>query len=95
MGLESETHFAMGAHAINEAVGAVFEEETIFCINHYIGKEMAPNRSARARASYYDKAGGLRDMLQNHLVQLLCLVAMKPPFDLSQRDIKAFEAGER
>ncbi|MEL6363697.1 MAG: glucose-6-phosphate dehydrogenase [Pseudomonadota bacterium] len=34
------------------------------------------------RASYYDTAGALRDMVQNHLLQLLCLVAMEPPFDL-------------
>jgi glucose-6-phosphate 1-dehydrogenase len=31
------------------------------------------------RADYYDKAGALRDMVQNHMVQLLCLVAMEPP----------------
>ncbi|MEC7948975.1 MAG: glucose-6-phosphate dehydrogenase [Myxococcota bacterium] len=31
------------------------------------------------RGSYYDKAGALRDMVQNHLLQLLCLVAMEPP----------------
>lgn len=31
------------------------------------------------RASYYDGAGALRDMIQNHLLQLLCLVAMEPP----------------
>ncbi|MEL6966516.1 MAG: glucose-6-phosphate dehydrogenase [Pseudomonadota bacterium] len=31
------------------------------------------------RAGYYDKAGALRDMVQNHLLQLLCLVAMEPP----------------
>jgi len=32
-----------------------------------------------ARGAYYEEAGALRDMLQNHLVQLLCLVAMEPP----------------
>lgn len=32
-----------------------------------------------ARAGYYEKSGALRDMVQNHLVQLLCLVAMEPP----------------
>ncbi len=32
-----------------------------------------------SRAGYYDKAGALRDMVQNHLLQLLCLVAMEPP----------------
>ena len=31
------------------------------------------------RAAYYDKAGALRDMVQNHMLQLLCLVAMEPP----------------
>lgn len=31
------------------------------------------------RAGYYDKAGALRDMVQNHILQLLCLVAMEPP----------------
>ncbi len=32
-----------------------------------------------SRGGYYDKAGALRDMVQNHLLQLLCLVAMEPP----------------
>jgi glucose-6-phosphate 1-dehydrogenase len=31
------------------------------------------------RAAYYDRSGALRDMVQNHLLQLLCLVAMEPP----------------
>jgi glucose-6-phosphate 1-dehydrogenase len=35
------------------------------------------------RASYYDRAGALRDMLQNHLLQLLALVAMEPPLELT------------
>ena len=34
------------------------------------------------RVSYYDKAGALRDMVQNHMLQLLCLVAMEPPSSL-------------
>jgi len=34
------------------------------------------------RASYYDNAGALRDMVQNHLLQLLCMVAMEPPATL-------------
>jgi glucose-6-phosphate 1-dehydrogenase len=36
-----------------------------------------------ARAGYYEKSGALRDMVQNHLLQLLCLTAMEPPTDLS------------
>ena len=34
------------------------------------------------RASYYQEAGALRDMVQNHMLQLLCLVAMEPPYSL-------------
>lgn len=106
------------AQAINEAVGAVFEEEAIFRIDHYLGKETVQNLlvlrfmnslfepvwnanaidhieitvaeaiGAGGRASYYDKAGALRDMVQNHLLQLLCLVAMEPPLDLSPDTVR-------
>ncbi|WGL53054.1 glucose-6-phosphate dehydrogenase [Nocardioides sp. BP30] len=37
---------------------------------------------AGARAGYYDRSGALRDMVQNHLLQLLCLVAMEPPIEI-------------
>jgi len=40
---------------------------------------VAETIGAGARASYYDTAGALRDMVQNHMLQLLCLVAMEPP----------------
>ena len=40
------------------------------------------------RASYYDRAGALRDMVQNHLLQLLCLVAMEPPLSLGEADLR-------
>jgi glucose-6-phosphate 1-dehydrogenase len=40
------------------------------------------------RAGYYDGVGALKDMLQNHLLQLLCLVAMEPPVSLGQRDLR-------
>src|SRR5262249_6510446 len=40
------------------------------------------------RAGYYDGVGALKDMLQNHLLQLLCLVAMEPPVSLSERDLR-------
>jgi glucose-6-phosphate 1-dehydrogenase len=40
------------------------------------------------RAGYYDHAGALRDMLQNHLLQLLALVAMEPPAGLDERDLR-------
>jgi glucose-6-phosphate 1-dehydrogenase len=40
------------------------------------------------RAGYYDHAGALRDMVQNHLLQLLALVAMEPPTGMGQRDLR-------
>ena len=40
------------------------------------------------RASYYDSAGALRDMIQNHLLQLLCLISMEPPITFSERDFR-------
>ena len=102
-------HSLESATAINEAIGAVFDESQVFRIDHYLGKETVQNlmalRFANAllepvwrnghvdhvqisvcetlgvenRGAYYDRAGATRDMLQNHLLQLLCLVAMEPP----------------
>ncbi|MFJ4063819.1 glucose-6-phosphate dehydrogenase [Pseudomonas sp. NPDC089996] len=102
-------HSLASATAINEAIGAVFDEFQVFRIDHYLGKETVQNlmalRFANAllepvwrngqvdhvqisvcetlgvenRGGYYDRAGATRDMLQNHLLQLLCLVAMEPP----------------
>ncbi|MHB9847858.1 glucose-6-phosphate dehydrogenase [Streptomyces krungchingensis] len=40
------------------------------------------------RAGYYDHVGALKDMVQNHLLQLLCLVAMEPPITLGERDLR-------
>jgi glucose-6-phosphate 1-dehydrogenase len=40
------------------------------------------------RADYYDHAGALRDMVQNHLLQLLALLAMEPPTSLGERDLR-------
>ena len=40
------------------------------------------------RAGYYDGVGALKDMVQNHLLQVLCLLAMEPPISLSERDLR-------
>ncbi|HEX3516087.1 MAG TPA: glucose-6-phosphate dehydrogenase [Trebonia sp.] len=40
------------------------------------------------RAVYYDGVGALKDMVQNHLLQLLCLIAMEPPVTLGERDLR-------
>ncbi|HEX8505791.1 MAG TPA: glucose-6-phosphate dehydrogenase [Hymenobacter sp.] len=40
------------------------------------------------RSGYYDGAGALRDMIQNHLLQLLCLVAMEPPVNFTADEVR-------
>jgi glucose-6-phosphate 1-dehydrogenase len=40
------------------------------------------------RAAYYDGVGALRDMIQNHLLQIMCLVAMEPPVGMGERDLR-------
>jgi glucose-6-phosphate 1-dehydrogenase len=112
-------HDLASSREINEAVGAVFPEDRIFRIDHYLGKEAVQNllalRFANAffepiwhrggidhvqitvaekigvegRGDYYDGAGALRDMVQNHLLQLLCLVAMEPPTSLDKDTVRA------
>ena len=41
-----------------------------------------------SRGDYYDKSGALRDMVQNHLLQLLCLLAMEPPVNLGADSVR-------
>jgi len=106
------------AQQVNAAVGRVFEESSIFRIDHYLGKESVQNllvtRFANTfleplwnsrwvdhvqitvsesigvgdRGSYYDRSGALRDMVQNHLLQLLCLVAMEPPTYVDRETVR-------
>ena len=50
--------------------------------NHYVDHiqiTVAETVSVGGRGAYYDRAGAMRDMVQNHLMQLLCLIAMEPP----------------
>lgn len=49
---------------------------------------VAEELGIEGRGAYYDKSGALRDMVQNHLLQLLCLVAMEPPARLDQDAIR-------
>src|SRR6266446_2262174 len=58
---------------------------------HYIDQVQitaAETLGVEGRAGYYEGAGALRDMVQNHLLQLLCLVAMEPPTDLGADSIR-------
>ena len=48
----------------------------------------AETLGVEGRAGYYDKSGALRDMVQNHLLQLLCLIAMEAPTDLRADSIR-------
>ena len=41
-----------------------------------------------SRAGYYDKAGALRDLIQNHMLQLLCHVAMEPPVSFTAEEVR-------
>jgi glucose-6-phosphate 1-dehydrogenase len=49
---------------------------------------MAETLGVEGRGGYYESAGALRDMVQNHLLQLLCLVAMEPPVDLRPESVR-------
>jgi glucose-6-phosphate 1-dehydrogenase len=102
-------HDLASAQQLNRQISEVFQEEQIYRIDHYLGKEtvqnilvfrfangiwepiwsrryidsvqivVAESLGVEDRAAYYDNAGALRDMLQNHMMQLLTLVAMEPP----------------
>ncbi|MBU0774466.1 MAG: glucose-6-phosphate dehydrogenase, partial [Alphaproteobacteria bacterium] len=94
---------------VNDGIGALFEEDQIFRVDHYLGKETVQNLLAlrfgnlmfeplwnatgidhvqitvgetvglEGRVSYYDGVGALRDMVQNHMLQILSIIAMEPP----------------
>jgi glucose-6-phosphate 1-dehydrogenase len=57
------------------------------CIDH-VQITVAESVGLEDRWNFYDKAGQMRDMVQNHLLQILCLLAMEPPADLSADSIR-------
>lgn len=111
-------HDLESSKVINDELGEVYNENQLFRIDHYLGKETVQNLIAlrfannlfasqwdqnhishveisvaesvgiEGRWGYFDKAGQVRDMVQNHLLQLLCLIAMDPPSDLSADSIR-------
>lgn len=106
------------SRAINAEVLKFFNEEQIYRIDHYLGKDTVQNILAlrfsnrifmplwdsnhidhiqitvaesvgvEGRSGYYDNYGALRDMIQNHLMQLLCLIAMEPPCSLEANSVR-------
>jgi glucose-6-phosphate 1-dehydrogenase len=102
-------HDLRSARELNEIVNDVFPEESVFRIDHYLGKEtvqnilalrfannhyepiwnshyvdhvqitMAEDIGLAGRAGYYDGIGAARDVIQNHLLQLLALTTMEEP----------------
>jgi len=108
----------VSSNQVNDQVAQYFNEQQIYRIDHYLGKETVLNlldlRFANAlfasqwdnrsidhvqitvaeevgiegRWGYFDQAGQMRDMLQNHLIQILTLVAMDPPLSLDADAIR-------
>ncbi|MEV5894989.1 glucose-6-phosphate dehydrogenase [Nonomuraea fuscirosea] len=64
--------------------------EPIWNSSHIAEVEIVWNETLalEGRAGYYDGTGALKDMVQNHLLQVLCLVAMEPPLSLGERDLR-------
>ena len=111
-------HDLESSRAINAEVAEVFEENRVFRIDHYLGKETVQNLLALRFANtlfeplwnnlaidhvqitvaetegvgdrwpYYDEYGALRDMVQNHMLQLLSLIAMEPPADAGADSVR-------
>jgi glucose-6-phosphate 1-dehydrogenase len=106
------------AQELNSIIRHQFEEQQVYRIDHYLGKEtvqdllvlrfantifepiwnrryvdcvqitVAEDLGVGTRGGYYDQSGALRDMIQNHTMQLLSLVAMEPPVSLGAEDIR-------
>ncbi|WP_330229848.1 glucose-6-phosphate dehydrogenase [Nocardia sp. NBC_00508] len=111
-------HDLESAQELNELVNRVFPEETVFRIDHYLGKEtvqnilalrfanqlyepiwnanfvdhvqitMAEDIGLGGRAGYYDGIGAARDVIQNHLLQLLALTAMEEPISFEPKQLQ-------
>lgn len=111
-------HDLTSSQEINDAFAQVFNEDQIYRIDHYLGKETVLNLLAlrfansiftsnwdhntidsiqitvseevgiEGRWGYFDHTGQLRDMLQNHLLQILTFIAMEPPVNLEAKSIR-------
>src|SRR6266700_388835 len=75
------------ARELNRIVRNSFTEEQTYRIDQ-LQITAAETLGVETRAGFYERTGALRDMVQNHLLQLLCLVAMEPPTDLGSDSIR-------
>lgn len=54
----------------------------------YVQMTVAEQVGVEERGGYYDSAGALKDMIQNHLLQLVCMIAMEPPISFDAEEIR-------
>ena len=79
------------ARALNAILLRTFDEQHIFRIDHYLGKRPVQNLvffGVQGRGAFYDQTGTIRDVIQNHLFQVLANVAMEPPARLDSESIR-------
>ena len=66
----------------------IFEQSWSSSAIDHIQISVAEDLGVEGRGGYYDKTGALRDMIQNHLLQILCLIAMEPPVSISSESVR-------
>jgi glucose-6-phosphate 1-dehydrogenase len=111
-------HDLESARILDRQLTSQMQEDQVYRIDHYLGKETVQNilalRFANSflepiwnrryinhvqitvaeevgvehRGGYYDHAGALRDMIQNHLLQVLCCIAMEPPVSFEANEVR-------
>ena len=67
---------------------SIFEPQFNHKYIDHVQVTVAEAEGVGTRAGYYETAGALRDMVQNHLLQLLCLIAMEPPYSLDANVVR-------
>ena len=66
----------------------IFEKSWSSSAIDHIQITVAEDLGVEDRGGYYDETGALRDMVQNHLLQILCLIAMEPPVSIQSESVR-------